>query len=350
VSSLQGLVDAADEAALLRAVDGLCAARDWDALLDLARRCRAAVQIGKQLWPVATHVDYRLALEAPAPFAGGVLRPGAGRFALGPLTEVAGARHPWADIAPHIPDPAAAGAVAQERVIRGEDLRGRCGVAVPTELPLVLAAFEPDYAVPAYRDREARFPAPAAATRRLPPPVSLVPGRRRADDVAARALSDVVATWASESSGQVTAVACGGGPTEAVGLLAPLAGVGELSAGEALGILQWAGASGAARGRRRGGAAGRFAAWWAVAALAGLPWPQEPGTDEDFVDELADALAELRWYRWSRPDAERGWVLRLAVHDPVDGLSWAIEATDELEEDPTASAPSTPEAASGGTR
>jgi ABC-type cobalamin transport system ATPase subunit len=84
---LQGLVDAADVTELLVAVDRLVAGRAWDDLTDLARRCNDAVEYGRQLWPVAMHVDYRLALEAPPAYAGGVLRPGAARFALGPLLD-----------------------------------------------------------------------------------------------------------------------------------------------------------------------------------------------------------------------------------------------------------------------
>jgi hypothetical protein len=102
---LQALVDAADPAELLAAVDGLCASRDWDALVDLARRCRDAIELGRQLWPVATHIDYRLAREAPPAYAAAVLRPGAGRFALGPLTEVAATAHDWPSLSPHLADP-----------------------------------------------------------------------------------------------------------------------------------------------------------------------------------------------------------------------------------------------------
>ncbi|MBA2528947.1 MAG: hypothetical protein H0V19_03115, partial [Euzebyales bacterium] len=40
-----------------------------------------------------------------------------------------------------------------------------------------------------------------------------------------------------------------------------------------------------------------------------------------------------RWYRWTTPDLEAGWVLRLAVADPVDGLAWAVDAVDVREED-----------------
>ncbi|MBA3622756.1 MAG: hypothetical protein H0W51_10655, partial [Euzebyales bacterium] len=53
----------------------------------------------------------------------------------------------------------------------------------------------------------------------------------------------------------------------------------------------------------------------------------------NFAAELGRAVAELRWYRWTTPDLEAGWVLRLAVADPVDGLAWAVDAVDVREED-----------------
>lgn len=55
------LVEAAQPNELLRRVDALCEARQWDGLVDLAWRCREAVERGKQLWPIAEHVEYRLA-------------------------------------------------------------------------------------------------------------------------------------------------------------------------------------------------------------------------------------------------------------------------------------------------
>ncbi len=326
---LAALIAEADDAALLRAVDGLCAARDWDRLTDLARRCRDAVELGKQLWPIAEHIDYRLALEGPASFAGAVLRPGAGRFALGPLTEVAASRHSWSALAPHIANPAVRAAVAQERVLRGEHVPG---TDVASDLPLCLAEFEPRYALPTYRDREARFPAPAVVQRQLPPPRGLPAATPLEEDPAARALRDTVEPWTSQSSGTVAVAAADGDAHAAVGCLADAAAVVEINPGQALAWLQWAGASGGAYGRRRGGASGRFAAWWAAAALAGLEWPAEPAAP--FVAELGNALDELRWYRWAPPGPESGWVLRLAVADPVDGLAWALDATDQRDEDP----------------
>jgi hypothetical protein len=70
-------------------------------------------------------------------------------------------------------------------------------------------------------------------------------------------------------------------------------------------------------------AAGRFAAWWSAAALAGLldGWPLA-------ADELGDAVAELRWFRLDTGEPDTGWTVRLAVEDPADGLAFAISAAD----------------------
>jgi hypothetical protein len=339
VEDLQTLVDQADPDELLIAVDRLSAARAWDDLVELARRCRGAIEVGRQLWAVATHIDYRLALEAPARYAAGVLRPGAGRFALGPLTEVAASTHDWGSLAPHLRDPVTTQAVAQERVLRGEDLRRdeRARSALGERLPLRLADWEPRYALPVYRDRSAEFPQTEVATRHAGPARPLEAGQRLADDDAARALRAAVEPWVAESAGQArTAVVAGTAPN-AVGCLVPDASLLPITAGEAFALLQWAGASGGAHGRRRGGAAGRFAAWWTAAAVAGLDWPVEE-------DELGRAIHDLRWCRWKPPGPETGWVLRLAAEDRLDGLAWALEATDRL------SGPSTAEDASAGTR
>lgn len=329
-AGLQPLVETADVAALLRAVDGCCASRSWDALVDLARRCRDAIELGKQLWPVAMHIEYRLAYEGPGRYAASVLRPGAARFALGPLTEVAASTHTWDELAGDLDDPASSATVAQERVIRGEDLRGRLP-AEQTELPLCRQLWEPVYALPVYRDREALFPAPDVTAATPTEARELRPATRVPDDPAVEALRAVVETWSAQSEGRVTAVAVDGDAAGAVAHLAPVAAITPISGQQALAWLQWCGASGGAHGRRRGGAAGRFAAWWTLAEVAGVPWPEQAGSDEGFAGALGDAVEELRWYHWSpatRETSHERWHLHLAAHDPVDRLAWAVMAFD----------------------
>jgi hypothetical protein len=336
-SELQPLVDTADVPALLRAIDGCCASRSWDAMVDLARRCREAIELGKQLWPVAMHIEYRLAHEAPGPYAASVLRPGVARFALGPLTEVAASTHAWDELVDGLHEEASAAAVAQERVIRGEDLRN----AVEAELPLQQQSWEPSYALPRYRDREALFPAPdivglhAGGARRLQP------ATRLPEDPGVEALRLVVETWTSQSEGRVEAVAVDGDAAGAIAQIAPVAAITPVSGQQSLAWLQWCGASGGAYGHRRGGAAGRFTTWWTLAALTGVPWPEDAGTNHDFAQELGAALDELHWYWWApqASDTQDGWRLHLAVHDPVDGLAWAVAASDRRRDPATPADP-----------
>lgn len=343
-AELQPQVDAADDAGLLRGIDQLCDFAAWDELVDLARRCDDAAEFGRQLWGVRQHIEYRLALEAPPAWAGPVVRPGAARFALGPLTEVVAERFAWHEVADHLTDPVAAVIVASERALRGEDLRDE-PVAARADLPLALTPFEPaGYPRATYRDREARFPSPDE-----PDPadaelaVTPEPTAGRPQDAASAALAEVTDAW---SPGRPGGLAGGQRVRTARAPAADSAGPGALpvladarpvrvarcTPGQALAWLQWAGGSGGAIGRRRGGSAGRFTAWSALTAVAGLEWP--PVIDDDAVADLAEAADELRWWRWWRDDEpERGWVLRLAVDDPVDGEAYAIEACDPPLED-----------------
>jgi len=312
---------------LLRLVDRLCDAGDWAALLDLRDRARRAYQeTGRQLWPAASHAEYRLALQAPGPEAAAVLVEGAGRFALGPLPEVAASTHTWAELAPSLPSGPTRTAVAAERVVRGEDLRDDDRAAGPgNELPLVLAAWEPAYLVPTYRPFEVELPGPAV----LPLTAAALgrPGPPAGDVEVEDALRAVVEPWVTTSNGAVAMRSVRGGAEAAVAALGHAeVRWADVPPAEALCRLAWAGASGGAHGRRRGAAAGRFAAWWAAAALTGLAGPDDPWPPP--ADELGEATAALRWAVWAPPGPVLGWALHLAVEDPADGLAWAVAATD----------------------
>ena len=153
-------------------MDALCGAREWSALLALRDLCRAAQAIGRQLWPAAAHAEYRLALEAPVAFAAAMLVEDAGRFALGPLPEVAASRHTWGELAPHTPFGPAATITMHERVMRGEDLSSvELGGPPVLELPLRLEPWEPAYALAEYHAHRAEFPSPT-----LPPLTEVDPG------------------------------------------------------------------------------------------------------------------------------------------------------------------------------
>jgi len=346
-----GPVERGDLDELVREVDRLCARRDWDGLVRLRDRCRDAHQArGRQLWPIASHAEHRLALEAPALWAAAVLVPDAGHLGLGPLAEVAASTHRWADLVPHAPAGPVAALAAAERVVRGEPVQEDTvpGRGLDVALLEPVAPWEPAYPLATYTSHEVTAPRPdlpplTPDTGPAPADAVVVPG----DDGAA-ALAEVVRHWATGSDGRVAAVAVEGDAAAAVaglgappgpvptGEVSPLGPVprgegapagpvrwGELAPAAALGLVAWAAASGGAHGRRRGAARGRFDAWWVTAALTGLGWDPRPR-----ADELGAAVGELRWWWWDTSGPDTGWALRLAVEDPLDGLAWALTATD----------------------
>ncbi|MGH2746361.1 MAG: hypothetical protein ACRDKB_00340 [Actinomycetota bacterium] len=322
---LDELIEAQDLNGLLRAVDGLCEARAWDELLDLADRCEEALERGKQLWPISQHIDYRLALEAPGSVAALVLDTRSTRFALGPLSEVAASTHTWAELRDHIKEPQVAAYAAQERVLRGEVLNGdeRAHPEV-LELPLHLEEWEPTYRLATFASNHVDIAEPW--TPRAPlVECNAEPGPELDEPEITNALLDLVQPWTSESNGAARAVAAEGEAAAATSLLTyPPFRIGALNIAEAVQLMAWAAASGGAHGRRRGAAYGRFLTWNTAALLADLDWPPDG-------DELARALADLRFFRWDEGGPEEGWVLRIAVDDPAHRWAAAIAATDILE-------------------
>lgn len=309
---------------LLREVDRRCERADWDGVVLLRNRARSATERGHQLWPAATFAEYRLALGAPPPWAAPVVE--GGYLAAGPLTEVVAQDHRFDELADLLPLGPARTQVAQERVLRGEVVAdGDAG-----ELPGRLLPWEPGYALADYlANGDARFPAPEPVRT-----VEAVPTHRSGADPApssdaadgARSLTEAVRHWRTASEGSIASVGVEGSGADAIAAVTDGAPAtwAEVSPADAVALLAWAAASGGARGRRRGAATGRFEAWWVLAALTATDddWPADPGP-------AADAL---RWWIWSPSDrpgaAQPGWVCRLAVEDPVDGLAWALDATD----------------------
>ena len=321
--SLTTAVERGDVDDLLRLVDGLCASRQWDRLVELRDRCEQAVARGRQLWPVAAHAEYRLALEAPGRWAATMLLEGAGRFAPGPLPEVAASTHEWTDLAPHAPYGPPSVLAAHERVVRGEDLSGATLPGPPVlDLPLRLAAWEPDHLLAHYRPDGVDLPGPTLPS--LEPVRAPAGAPDGARDAATDALVDAVRAWTDASEGRAEAVTVRGDALDAIAALGrDRIRIAELMSSDALRALAWAGASGGAHARRPGAAAGRFAAWWAGAALTGLleEWPVD-------ADMLGDRLASLRWYAWDSGGTTTGWQLHLAIESPAAGRAWAIAAVD----------------------
>lgn len=324
---LKELVEAADLNALLRAVDTLAGERGWDRLVDLAEMCEEALERGKQLWPIADHIDYRLALDAPGEYAGSVLGPDASRFVLGPLTEVAASSHNWRELAEHLESGVVAAYVAQERVLRGEKLGGD-ELAHPEvlELPLQLLDYEPTYCLATYRRDAVEVSEP------WDPEDSMQTIEPRAVDELdepelADALLELVLPWITESNGAARAVVVEGDAASAASALA-VDGflMGPLTTEEALQRMAWAGASGGAYGRRRGAALGRFLALYTSSLISDLRWPPD-------WDELGGTLDQLGFYRFDEVDVGEGWILRLVIEDVEQGWAAAISASDLVEED-----------------
>lgn len=314
-------IEANDLDTLVRLVDGFAAAREWDAILDLRHRCREAVERGKQLWGVAHYANYRLALDGPPDVAGPVVGEPRGMLLPGPLTEVVAGRFTWDELVPHLPEGPERAVVAQERIIRGEDLTSADVDATVLDLPLRLLPWE-RFTPVEYRPAGGTFDPPdAPAMDEVTVGFSGEPIR---GDDGADALLELGREWLTRSNGRVEVACVAGTVKEAIGALGPhrvLAA--ERSLAEATEWLAWLGASGGAYGARKGGAAGRSLTWWALAALTGLDedWPPRP-------DELGDAASELRWLVWSDLAPSTGWTCHIAVEDPLDGLAWALAAVD----------------------
>jgi hypothetical protein len=319
---LQTLIESSDLDGLVRFVDRLAGAADWEGLLAVRRRCAEAVQRGKQLWGAAQFAEYRLALDAPAAHAGEVVTSGAGRFGLGPLWEVAASTHTWAELAPHLTEPAPRAYAAHERVIRGDRVDADDIDPRIVETPLHLEPWEPSYPVAVYRGDRADFPereTPPLEWVELPP-ATPPPGPGEPVD----ALLELVRPWIEESSGRGEGSAVVGDAKAAIRRLGPhRVRCVPVSLDVALGVMVWTGASGGAYGRRRGTPAGRAATWWALAVVLGMEdgWPCDAA-------ELGREAAGLRWYVWDPGDRVGGWNFHLAVEDPAEGLAWAVSAVD----------------------
>jgi hypothetical protein len=324
--ALDDLIHAVDLDGLVRLVDDRCSGGDWAGLLRLRDRCAAATRdTGRQLWPAATLAEYRLALLAPPEWAATVLDGDAGRFTIGPLSEVVAVNHTWAELNPHLQRVPVATFVAHERSIRGEAIDPGAVADLPAvlDIPLTLQPWEPGYPTSTYTDAGAEHPEP---------PITGTPSNVTAgvegvdvDDAATElAVRHLVEPWTSASTGRAEVVCVQGTHLDAIGRLGVRAvRVTEIDASEALAWIAWSGASGGAHGRRRGMAHGRFAMWWLLGAIGDLydEWP--PANHE-----IESLLGELRWFRWDAHEPPGGWRLQLAIEDASEGLAWAINASD----------------------
>ncbi|MEY2552475.1 MAG: hypothetical protein QOC57_335 [Ilumatobacteraceae bacterium] len=321
MSEVDDLVHRADLDGLVRLVGRFCAEAEWAGLLELRNRSRAAVATGRQLWPVATLAEYRLALWAPAEWAAQVLDEESGRFTIGPLTEVVAQHHAFDDLRSHLPDGPRLGFIAHECGLRGQHVPG--DVTNPLDIPFALQPWEPAYPLAEYSDEGVAAPAPALP-RSTPSTDGGGAGEVIDDAEVELAVRQLIEPWITSSNGHAEIVAVEGPAAAAVAALGvPHARLTPLEPSAAMAWLAWAGATGGAHGRRRGAAIGRFGAWWAAAALTDLAddWPVHP-------DVLGAAVEALEWCWWDAGEPRLGWELQLAVADPAEGYAWAISAHD----------------------
>ena len=322
-SELDHLLDIGDLDGLLRLIDECCADKSWPLLESVAIRSRQASERGHQLWPAGDHAEHRLALESPGEFAARAVERDAQVFGLAPLTEVAASSHTWEEISSCLSSNLFRALIAHERVFRGEDLSDLRLEEDPLDLPLVLTEWERSITSTQIEKYAVVDTAPSFGELS---PLALPSPSEIKHDSGTEALRNLVQTWTGQSNGSSTAVRVDGNAATAIASL----GVREVRAKqvtlpEIWKHLTWAASSGGAFGRRPGSARGRFEVWWCATALAGLDqeniWP--PATED-----LNQALNEMNWWIWDDDLLSKGWKLKVAIEDPLEGLSWALAAQD----------------------
>jgi hypothetical protein len=320
--SLQDLIEGSDLAGLTRYVDGVCASREWDRLTVVVDRCNEAVERGKQVWAIAQYAEYRMALDAPGEMAGSVMSDGRGRFALGPLWEVAASTHTWDDLSQHVTVPTVRAMIAHERSIRGESVGPESIDPRVLEIPVEIQSWEPAYPVADYQSDRATFPDDIfdLPMKWIDLPEAI---ERDDDDGVTHSLLELVGPWWEDSLGHAETVTVDGSIEEGIRALGPhRVRATDVDLSTALEAMVWAGASGGAHGRRRGTPRGRAAAWWVILEILG--YDDVP----DDLEQLGQEAAELRWVLWDPGDRVGGWNLHIGIEDPTDGIAWVLSAVD----------------------
>jgi hypothetical protein len=316
------LINRADLDGLVRLIDDYCETRSWHDLLGLRDACKAAVANGRQVWPASTLAEYRLALLAPAEIAVQVVDEEAGRFTMGPLTEVIAQNHQWSELSDFLKSSPTATYIAYECGIRGQRVDGELFPAL--ESPCTLLSIETNYALAEYHDNEAKFPTPAIPEMGNAIAVPVSSANVVHDSEVSTAFHQLVDAWTTQSNGELRISCVEGSVLDALASLdVHEARLSLLSSSDALAWLTWAGASGGAHGRRRGNALGRDAAWWTIAALTvnTFHWPLSN-------NDLETAVNSLQWFWWDTNEPATGWQLQLCIHHADRNRSWAISVHD----------------------
>ena len=320
-ASLDELIQRADLDGLVRHVDDACSARDWDHVLRIRNEARAAVSTGRQLWPIATLANFRLALWAPAVLAVRALDDTARTFMPGPVSEILAVHHSWTDLEPHLAHGHDRSLVAYERALRGDTIGD--GEPAVLEIPFGLSPWEPVYQLAAYNDDGVVDEMPSLSLD-WRPTAGTSPAEILRDDTV-HVFAQMMAPWTSQSEGSARAVVVEGDVSEALGALGLSDGrTALLQPAEALSWLTWAASSGGAHGKRRGVASGRSEALWMLSVFTGLDddWPES-------FDELGHVADELDFYAFTSPELPaNGWWLQMVIVDDDEGLSLGLTARD----------------------
>jgi hypothetical protein len=320
-TSLDELIQRADLDGLVRHVDDACSARDWEHVLRIRNEARAALKTGRQLWPIATLANYRLALWAPAELAVRALDDTARTFMPGPVSEILAVHHTWEQLEPHLSVDHDRSLVAYERALRHDVIPPSEDHAL--EIPFALTEWEPEYATATYNDDGVVDDMPALNARWHPVDTR---GADVLDDNTVHAFTRMMEPWTAHSNGSARAVVVEGELEDALGALElSHAQFSELTPHTALQWLTWAASSGGAHGKRRGVATGRSEALWLLATFTGLDdtWPRS-------FAELGDVITnQLEFFAFTaNKHSAQGWWLQLAVVDPNEGLTAAFIARD----------------------
>lgn len=335
-NELERLVDRADLDELVRFIDALCANRDWESLFRLRSLTRSAITTGRQVWPATTLAEYRLALLAPAEWASQVLREDSSRFSIGPLTEVIAQNHHWSELVPFLEPGPQRDFVAYERAMRGDVVNGdeSSGDRTVLDIPLIIQSWEPDYLLPTYSDIGVDHPCPADRWNHTWAPLRVDLNVEVAevidDEDTDDALHRLVEPWVTHSTGRAQSIVVEGNETDAFGALGfENVEIAPLTSQQVLHWLTWCGASGGVHGRRRGMAAGRFSAWWLLAALGGIldEWDELQIAGE-LSSTLSEVIQSMEWSRW-RTSHRYAYELSLIGRDKNQGLTIVLRAYDD---------------------
>lgn len=329
---IQRLIDQVDLDELVRTVDRLCERREWDHLVRTRTAARAAITTGRQVWPIATLCEFRVALLAPAEWACRILDAQTGAFSIGPLSEVVAQNHTWSELEPHLEHGPIREIVAHERVLRGESLDAADVGSLVFDLPRHLEDWEPDYPLAVYSETGLTASCPIdhwthewSVVEAHTADVTILD-----DEDTETALRSLVEPWTADSVGRAQCLVVEGGLDSLVAATQwSQVRATRLDAHAALQWLAWCGASGGAHGRRRGAAAGRFSTWWMLAALGGCApdWDRLEAT-HTLGSTIGSIAGSLQWWRVDSGD-RHAYSLSVCAHDAEEGITVGLFASDD---------------------